>query len=775
MKKITLGLLFFVIIILLTGCPDPEPVSYEYESMDEIEVSDDFSYRTIQKITIDIDMDQHPLLATSSRSIDTFKDYVTPAFSILAVDSTNTELLENLGNNLEIEEAAEEGEIYPLGSYFLGNDLTFSKSLSIPMIYDQIIIDFKAQGLPKGISVDINGDQASFTYVATIDEGTAEEGFTSKSSRSKVAGAEDEPALGDYTKNGYNYISKYNNYGVPTVLSEKDISLTESLLNNINASLPEYFTVQEKNPDFLNNANLAITGDDPANVWVTFVNEGAGYLNSLGFIATNDENYPDPGNKASEIEDLTIIFPNASLKYSGGMLQSGDTVYIGQFDPGTTIYWALIANGWYSRTAKNRDGNNTYFSNNVWNPEYDIAYTPGFVDYDKTKDNSFHSVLLQNGTGDNTRFVVGFEDLNRSGNSDDDFNDLVFIVTVDPITAVAGYTEEEFERTVGTEDSDEDGITDSNDAFPENAELSAEQNYFGIVAFEDQWPYKGDYDFNDLVASYSYKIRTDSNNYVRSFQYEIEVRAIGAGNNNGLYLKMNAPISSVLTNPSDDIRLLSDEDELLDFDQVPSEKLVAIPAVDTVENEDSIVIKLFQHIYNEVYPHTNGTQDPGEGTTILNTQPFEDASHRTDPVTFTGSLYFDASAQLEQSDLGELPLDLFLLKKGNEQVEIHLPDVPPSGLTTQVNIPSDDPDVHDASDPSNGKFYITANNLPWALHIPMDWNYPIEKTEIIDAYKNFAEWAVTKGSEKADWYTPEVENVIDTNLYSYYFAPSVSD
>lgn len=78
-------------------------------------------------------------------------------------------------------------------------------------------------------------------------------------------------------------------------------------------------------------------------VWVTFVTEGAGYLNVLGY-------YTHPTNKPPDtpaaIDTITIIFPNVSLQGSGGGLRPGNKVNLGRFNAGTTITFALIADGW---------------------------------------------------------------------------------------------------------------------------------------------------------------------------------------------------------------------------------------------------------------------------------------------------------------------------------------------------------------------------------------------------------------------------------------------
>ncbi len=67
-------------------------------------------------------------------------------------------------------------------------------------------------------------------------------------------------------------------------------------------------------------------------------------------------------------------------------------------------------------------------------------------------------------------------------------------------------------------DVDGDGIPDDQDDYP-NDPLRAFDNYFpaagfGSLAFEDLWPGKGDYDFNDVVVDYRFQTVTNALNQV---------------------------------------------------------------------------------------------------------------------------------------------------------------------------------------------------------------------------------------------------------------------
>jgi len=96
------------------------------------------------------------------------------------------------------------------------------------------------------------------------------------------------------------------------------------------------------------------------------VHEGAGYKNVLGFYTYDTGQTPDT---PEDIEEITVIYPNASYDGFGGGLFSGNKVHIGQFNAGTTISFALMANGWVNGEVT--DGNWIVYSNPNLNPESD--------------------------------------------------------------------------------------------------------------------------------------------------------------------------------------------------------------------------------------------------------------------------------------------------------------------------------------------------------------------------------------------------------------------
>jgi len=215
----------------------------------------------------------------------------------------------------------------------------------------------------------------------------------------------------------YQYLGTYNSQGVPDYLVQSDV-VTTAFLNTINASLPESYPVPTYNPQYIaNGTETDIILQDSADVWVTFVQEGAGYKNVLGFYTYDVAN---PLTSAPDEEEITIVFPNVSAQGSGGGLVTGNKVQIGTFPAGTGIGWVLIANG-YNGSGVGY-GNWILYSNPDFNPEADSTLR-------------FHNVLLYDDVYE--KVVLGFEDIRRdNGGCDNDFNDAIFYVSSNPITAI---------------------------------------------------------------------------------------------------------------------------------------------------------------------------------------------------------------------------------------------------------------------------------------------------------------------------------------------------
>jgi hypothetical protein len=221
----------------------------------------------------------------------------------------------------------------------------------------------------------------------------------------------------------FTFMGKFNKNGKPNYMDQPGDKISNTFLTRIQSSLPEYYPVPQYHPEYLLDKNTHdIKLKDTADVWITFVDEGAGYTNTLTYY-TYDLNNP-PTVKPT---NLNVIFPNLSLE--NAVLKRGDKIFLGRFPKGKGIGFALIANGFQNETVTT--GYNIFYSNPDFNPESNPAQRR-------------HSVLLMDST---QKIVLGFEDLRRDNpSSDQDFNDAVFYVTAKSVGAAFG----SFPITVGS-------------------------------------------------------------------------------------------------------------------------------------------------------------------------------------------------------------------------------------------------------------------------------------------------------------------------------------
>jgi hypothetical protein len=77
-------------------------------------------------------------------------------------------------------------------------------------------------------------------------------------------------------------------------------------------------------------------------------------------------------------------------------------------------------------------------------------------------------------------------------------------------------------------DTDGDGVSDTKDDYPNDPNKAFDNIYpsndaFGTLAFEDLWPAKGDYDFNDLVVDYNINQVTNAQNMIVEIECTFQI------------------------------------------------------------------------------------------------------------------------------------------------------------------------------------------------------------------------------------------------------------
>ncbi|MGB0979843.1 MAG: LruC domain-containing protein, partial [Croceimicrobium sp.] len=313
----------------------------------------------------------------------------------------------------------------------------------------------------------------------------------------------------------YYYIGTFSSgseAGLPNYLENPGDVISQELLDDVDASLPESAPVPSNNPSYLTVGNeLDLVIEDQSDVWVTFVTEGAGYKNALGYYVFDSQNPPATVN---DIDSIFVVLPNASLDGAGGKLQAGDKVKLGTFDAGKTISWVLLQNAW--------NGSGV----NVNSTKYYSRIDFNTMESDPSKRQ--HTVQL----ADIGRqiLIVGFEDQTRSTGSDNDFNDLVFYIRANPWEKV---DISNMPRVTPEDDCDNDGVSDASDDFPCDPARAVRNTYTGTLSYEDLWPSQGDYDFNDMVVDYEIDHILNGANQLVEIEADWTVRAVGAAYENG--------------------------------------------------------------------------------------------------------------------------------------------------------------------------------------------------------------------------------------------------
>lgn len=212
-----------------------------------------------------------------------------------------------------------------------------------------------------------------------------------------------------FTSTTYKSLGSFDSNGKPDYLTNPD-AYSPELMTFIQNTLPQGKDLRVSHPELLTTSAIAdITITQVSNVSITFVLQGAGMTNALGYYTYPTGKSPQ---SAKDIDVITYIFPSCG---NGTPLKTGDKVNLGKFEAGTSIGFVLLQNSWDPTGRKNNNNAVHFCSNDILNPEVDPSLKK-------------HAVLIN---APDDRVLIGFEDLNRTlPQCDHDFNDLVVYCTV---------------------------------------------------------------------------------------------------------------------------------------------------------------------------------------------------------------------------------------------------------------------------------------------------------------------------------------------------------
>lgn len=285
-------------------------------------------------------------------------------------------------------------------------------------------------------------------------------------------------------------------------------------------------------------------------------------------------------------------------------------------------------------------------------------------------------------------------------------------------------------------DTDGDGVSDEEDDYP-NDKFRAYDNYLtpkgtSTLMFEDLWPAKGDYDFNDLVVDYMINRITDAEGDVVEVLIDLIPRASGAGYSNGFGIEFTGiSPKQVLKTSGSKIKSASIH-EFMENGLESGNDHATVIAFDDVDN---------------VLKH------PGGGALGINTDP-KFPIQRVEKMTVIIYLKHEGEYNKDAGTvkLKEISMDNFnpfLIVNQKRSVEVHLPGKLPTAHADKSLFGTKD-------DNSNGEetsFYKGKDNgLPWGLNVTQSIPYMVNKVDITKGYNLFYKWAATGGEAYQDWY-----------------------
>ena len=278
--------------------------------------------------------------------------------------------------------------------------------------------------------------------------------------------------------------------------------------------------------------------------------------------------------------------------------------------------------------------------------------------------------------------VLSFEDY-----TDYDYNDVQFNVWSNPIEAIA---------------PDVPSVT-PDPGTDDDRSVAYRMTYKGILAFEDNWPNKGDYDLNDVIVKYNSVLAFNTSNQVLSTEDTFTALWSGASFKNGFAYQMNTDRSNVVT----------------EFENIS----------DTSQGLDRELAKATVNVFtNALVATENNTK----------TASYKIKNTLTTPV--------------DHETFGVAPYNPFIMvheNLGNNRCEVHLVNYKPTEKADMSLFHTG----KDLSSPNSGVYYVAAENYPFAIQLVDAEDFSTTETESVDiTNSDFIKWVKSNGSEYKDWY-----------------------
>jgi len=258
-------------------------------------------------------------------------------------------------------------------------------------------------------------------------------------------------------------------------------------------------------------------------------------------------------------------------------------------------------------------------------------------------------------------------------------------------------------------------------------------NSFGMLLYEDAWPLRGDFDFNDQTLAYNYLFTLNADGSAAQMQVTYNLLAAGAGFRNGLYLKLPLTWAAV-----ESVSLVTTDSQGRSANSTPScsGDATACPS----DGSGALDLKL---VGDTRQLFANASQK------FINTDPAEPT--QTPAPSIKLLLTFKAGTALETAGA---PFDVYLSRKSpysaGTNLEIH--------KMAYAGTPKMDPALFGHYDDGSALPESIAANLhfldqrgvPFVLDVPHQLAWMQEKVELGRGYLHLTELA--QGRYDSDWY-----------------------
>lgn len=234
------------------------------------------------------------------------------------------------------------------------------------------------------------------------------------------------------------------------------------------------------------------------------------------------------------------------------------------------------------------------------------------------------------------------------------------------------------------------------------------KNTYGTIMFEDLFPEKGDYDFNDFVVGYNtcaLSTNGSEGQFNDGITIKLQIRAIGGQKPYQLGFEIT-PLQTKYA--KDNMWVTSDSN--LDIELISKD-----------EDPATFIIKNTNQLKDGLFYNTEKLSATAMPTVTLKIERNNKGASSDIMKQFTGLV---SSYALN-----------FFLQNSNTKEEIHLKGY---DVTKYAN-----------NDITN---FSTSDNFVWGMKVPVLIPHAIEKVDFTEAYPDFAGWVQSGGKSNTDWY-----------------------